>query len=363
MSERFLRVPPDRLRAQIEAVLTAWGMPAAPAAEAAEVMVRTDLMGVDSHGVSMLIMYDEMQAAGRLRLDAEPRVERETAVTALIDAGAGLGHPVSRLAADMAAEKAAAAGAAAVSVRNSHHHGALGWYARRMAERGLIGIVASTTSLATATPAEGVERLLGTNPFAFAAPAGKHPPLVLDMSTSVVAANKVKAYALKGDPLPPGWVVDEDGRPLTDSARAYELLFKGALGGLSPIGGAGTAAGGHKGTGLAIFAQILAGSLGGASFTPTRSRAPDAPHDIGHLFLALDPAAFREPEAFRADVDVVIDTLRASRPADPARPVLLPGDPERVAEAERGRLGVPAPPALMEKLRDIVDRAGAPWLL
>ena len=359
------RAAPETVRAQIEAVLRAWGMDEENIAVTSEVMVETDLMGVDSHGISMLLLYETMHKAGQLRLDARPRIVRESASTAVLDGGAGLGHPVSVAAADLAAEKALAHDVGVVSVFNSHHHGALGYYARRMMARGLIGIVSTTGRLKTVVPTFGAERVLGTNPFCFAAPAGTHDALVLDMSTSVVAANKVKVYAFSGRPLPDGWMVGPDGNPLTDAMQAYRILFEGGSGGLTPIGGAGTEMGGHKGYGLALFAQILAGTMGGGSFSPVRDRTqgPSDPDNIGHMFMALNPAAFRDPDDFRREMDELIETMRATRPADPVQPVLLPGDPERTAREDRLKNGIPIPPALAEKIREIARAAGAPYSL
>lgn len=359
-----VRVSADRVRAQIEAILRSWGMSEDKLRVTAEVMVQTDLMGVDSHGVSMLIMYEQMQRAGQLRLDAEPRIMRQSASTALIDGGAGLGHPVSVMATGLAIEKALAHDVGVVSVVNSHHHGALGYYAERIAERGLIGIVSSSSRVLTLVPTFGKQRILGTNPFAFAAPAGRNPPVILDIATSVVAANKVKVYALSEKDLPEGWIVDGQGRPVTDSALAYKLLFEGSEGGLSPIGGAGTEMGGHKGYGLAVFAQILAGTLGGASFSPVRNltQKPSDPDNIGHFFMALNPAAFRSPEDFQRDLDTIVDMLHASRPTDESRPVLVPGDPERAARRDREANGIPISTGLAAKIREIAAAAGTAYL-
>lgn len=232
MSEASLRVSVDRIRDQIQLILRAWGMDEEKLRVTAEVMVETDLMGVDSHGISMLIMYEEMQRAGQLRLNADPRVVRETVSTALVDGGAGLGHAVSVMATNLAASKALSHDVGVVSVVNSHHHGALGYYAELLAKRGLIGIVSSSSRLLTVVPTFGSERVLGTNPFAFAAPGGKNPPIVLDMSTSVVAANKVKVYALNGWSLPEGWVVDARGQAVSIPHGHTSFCSKGPTGAL-----------------------------------------------------------------------------------------------------------------------------------
>lgn len=360
-----LRVPAERVRAQIEAVLGAWGMPERQRRETAEVMVETDLRGIDSHGISMLILYDQMQAAGQLALAAEARIVRQTVTTALVDGGAGLGHPAALMAMRLAIEKARAHDLAAVSVFNSHHFGAAGIYAEMAAKADLIGIVMSTSRIVNVVPTHAAERVLGTNPIAIAAPAGHRPPFLLDMSTSVVAANKVKMHALDGKPIPEGWVVDGRGNRITASDVAYDLLFNGGDGGLTPAGGGGTTLGGHKGYGLGIAVQIMAGALGGGSFSYLRNRTQrrSAPDNIGHLFIALNPAALRPIEDYRKDVDAVIDSLREARPAAVERPVLIPGDPERLTRERRLLEGIPIARQFRLELEAITSRAGVDLLL
>jgi LDH2 family malate/lactate/ureidoglycolate dehydrogenase len=185
------------------------------------------------------------------------------------------------------------------------------------------------------------------------------------MSTSVVAANKVKVYALQGKDLPAGWVIDGHGQPVTDSGRAFRQIFEGQEGGLTPVGGDGSDMGGHKGYGLGLIAQILSGSLSGASFSPVRNRTqkPSDPDNIGHFFMALNPAAFRPFDAFQSDVEVVIDTLHATKPIREDEPVLVPGEPEWAAREERLVTGIPIPETLKLKVREIAEAAGAPYLL
>jgi LDH2 family malate/lactate/ureidoglycolate dehydrogenase len=354
------RCPVVVARAQIEAMLRAWGMGEDDIRTTADIMIDTDLSGVDSHGISMLPFYDMVRKKGQLNLQARPRTVRDTATMALIDAGGGLGHPVSAFAMRLALDKAAASALAVVSVFNSHHFGAAGIYAAMAAERGMIGLVASSARTIALVPTFGAEPVLGTNPLAFAAPAGRNPPVLLDIATSVVAANKVKVYALNGRDIPAGWVVDGDGRAVTDCAEALRYAMERPEGGLNPIGGT-REMGSHKGYGLALLVQILGATLSGGSFSPVRQ--PGEPDNIGHFFLALDPKAFRPPGEFEADLDTVVDTLRQSKPADPAQPVLVAGDPERVARAERLTSGIPMPDTLRRQIRDLAAAAGAPYLL
>jgi LDH2 family malate/lactate/ureidoglycolate dehydrogenase len=359
-----MRVPSKSIHEQLASVFRAWGMSGAHAEITAEVMVETDLRGVDSHGISMLPTYDNEFRAGRLNMKPVFKKVRENAATALVDADASLGHPVSTYAMNLAVDKCKESGVSVVTVFNSHHFGAAGCYSRIAAERGVIGMVTSATRGVTMVPTFGAEPVLGTNPIAFAAPAKRNPPFQLDMATTTVAAGKVKVYKLNHKKLPAGWVVDGDGKTVTDETQAFSHVFETKDGGITPLGGTRDA-GSHKGYGLGMMVHILAGTLAGASFSPIRNRTqkPSDPHNIGHFFMAIDPDAFRAPGEFEDDLDQVIDVLRAAKPADPTQPVLVAGDPEMATKKERLANGVPVPDDLMVQLRAVVDRAGVPFVL
>jgi LDH2 family malate/lactate/ureidoglycolate dehydrogenase len=364
MSATSTRVPAPLIRAQIVSVLRAWSMAEAHAQTTAEMMVETDLRGVDSHGISMLPTYDKEFRGGRLNMRPQWKTVRDLPAIARIDADRSLGHPVSAYAMNLAVDKCRTTGVAVVAVFNSHHFGAAGCYAKIAADRGVIGMVTSATRGVTLVPTFAAEPVMGTNPLAFAAPARKNASFELDMATTTVAAGKVKVYKLNHKPVPAGWVVDGDGRAVTDESRAFEHVFERPEGGITPLGGA-REVGGHKGYGLAVMVHILGGALAGASFSPIRNRTqtPSDPHDIGHFFLAIDPAAFRAPGAFEEDLDQVIDVLHGARPADPARPVLVAGDPEMATRRERLAHGVPVPHDLLEQLRAVATGAGVPFVL
>jgi LDH2 family malate/lactate/ureidoglycolate dehydrogenase len=359
-----MRVPSKRVGEQIESVLRAWGMSEEHAATTAAMMLETDLRGVDSHGISMLPTYDREFRVGRLNMQPVFRTVREGPAMALIDADRSLGHPVSVPAMNLAVDKCRQTGVAVVSVFNSHHFGAAGCYSRIATERGVIGMVASSTRGVTMVPTFGAEPILGTNPLAFAAPAKRNPPFELDMATTTVAAGKVKVYKLNHKPLPSGWVVDGNGQPVTDPEEAFRHVFDKPEGGITPLGGA-REVGGHKGYGLAAMVHILGGALSGASFSPIRNRTqkPSDPHNIGHFFMAIDPRAFRAEGEFEDDLDQVIDVLHGAKRADPAQPVLVAGDPEMATRAERLEHGVPIPDDLMDQLRAVVKSAGVPFVL
>jgi LDH2 family malate/lactate/ureidoglycolate dehydrogenase len=340
---------------QIVAVLEAWGMPPDPAAITADVMVDTDLAGIDSHGVSMLMMYDTMHAEGRLRLAAQPTVVTDAPAFTVLDGGHGLGHPVAVAAMDRAVAKARVCGVGAVSVRNSQHFGAAGHYARRAALSGLMAMVTSTTRHPAVSPTGSVVATLGTNPFAFAAPRADGRPFVLDMATSVVAMNKVKVYAFQGKPLPDGWVTDESGAPVNDAARAYALLEESKAS-LSPLGGIGTLLGGHKGFGLNMMVQILSAALsdGGSPWS-------GGDHDnVGHFFLAIDPAVACPGVPTTALVEEFIAAVKLVPTADE---ILVAGEVEDRCRVERERDGIPMPDPLVEKIAEVCARAGVELML
>ncbi|WP_256988506.1 Ldh family oxidoreductase [Bordetella genomosp. 9] len=352
------------VREQIVLVLTAWGMQRDLADTAAALMAETDLLGIDSHGISMLPSYEDKVRAGTLAIDARPRVVRDGVASALLDGMGGLGYPVAAQAMHLAVDKALSHGVGAVAVRNSHHFGAAGVYARIAVRRGVVGLVTSSANGIIMVPTGGAMPMLGTNPIAFAAPAAQNEPFVLDMATTTVAANKVKVYDFHGKALPPGWAIDGRGEPVTDAAQAMAYIFTHPDGGLTPLGGT-PAMSSHKGYGLAMMAQILGSTLSGSGFAAlhARRRGPRDPDNIGHFFLALNPDAFRDAGSFEADLDDMIDAMHDTPPARPDVPVLVAGEPEAQARIHREAHGIPIPAALDTRLRDICQRCNARYVL
>ena len=350
--------PAETIKRQIASIFAAWGMSGEHIAASVEVMVETDLRGIDSHGIAMMPLYSRLRAEGRLTMAPDIRVVRESAVTALIDGGGGLGHAPSIRAMDLAISKATGAGLAAVAVRNSNHYGAAGIYALRAAERGLIGIATTNVWKPSVVPTRSAQAMFGTNPIAFAAPAKRNPPFVLDMATSTVAIGKLTIAWLNEKPIPEGWALDDDGRPTSDPVAALASRL------LTPLGGTPQMSS-HKGYGLAAMVEILSAMLSGADYAATRAALAPEPerYNVGHFFLAMNPAAFRAQGEFEAEVDDMVDALQRARPVDPAEPVLVPGDPELEARAWRVNEGIPVPDRLREQIEAIAQAAGAPFLL
>jgi LDH2 family malate/lactate/ureidoglycolate dehydrogenase len=359
-----MNVSAQRAREQIALILTAWGMDDDLVRTTVDAMVYSDLAGIDSHGISMLMTYEAYWAQKKSNLRARPKIVRETPVTALVDAGSGIGHPAGVMGMELACKKAAAMGVSVVAVFNSHHFGPAGYYAAIAPRHGLIGMVTSSTRVPDVVPTRASAALLGTNPIAFAAPARRNRPFLLDMATSTVAGNKVKVYDLNHKPLPPGWVIDEHGESVRDAALAMEYIHERDAGGITPLGGTALMSS-HKGYGLSMMVQILASTLSGGSFSPIRDKTQkeNEPDNIGHFFLAIDPKAFRPAGAFEDDLDAAIDVLHETPPANAAEPVLVAGDPEVAAQEKRTRDGIPIPQTLAAKIRAVCDRCGVRYIL
>lgn len=350
-----LRVTAEQLERQARAILDAWGLPGAQAEATARLLVEAELAGIESHGVGLLTLYAEQLAAGRAVADAEIRTAIDRGAMAVLDGGGGFGHRVSLDAAELAADKAAQFGVGAVAVRNSNHFGAAGLYVRRIAARGQVGLCTTAVWRPAIVPTGGSRPMLGTNPIAFAAPGRRNPPFLLDMATSTAAIGKTRVKLFAGQPVPEGWAIDETGAWERDPEKVL------ATPRLSPLGG-DEEHGGHKGYGLAAMVELLSTTLAGSAFAPLRPAATK-PCNVGHFFLAIDPLFFREDNGFEDDLDDFVEALRGSPALDEGRPVQVAGDPEYRREEERRRDGIPLPPTLVGRLREIASAAGAAFLL
>ncbi len=350
--------PYEKHRAQLKAILLAWGMPEANAETTADVLSWADLHGVDSHGISMIPGYDNLRRTGRANMKAQPRIVKETPVSAAVDGGGGLGHVPAHFAMQLAISKAKQSGMAITTVRNSAHFAATGYYTLMAAKEGLIGMACTSASGIQVAPTFGKQARLGTDPWSFAAPTTDGKPFLLDMATTTVAAGRIRNKANEGLQCPPGWVLDKNGLPSTDPLVARE---KGGF--LTSLGGSPENSS-YKGYGLSAMVNILGSCLSGATLItdPMHTKKPQG-NDIGHCFVAIDPGLFREREEFTADVTRFCNDLRATAPVDPAHPVMVAGDPQRNHAAKRMREGIPVGPGLLRQVQQIAKDSGAPWLL
>ncbi|HJZ94658.1 MAG TPA: Ldh family oxidoreductase [Gemmataceae bacterium] len=353
--------PVERLREFSTRTFEHFGVPPADAAVAADVLAVSDLRGIDSHGVARLHAYFDLLSIGQINPRPNVRVVREFPAAATVDGDNGLGLVVGPRANEVAMAKAEAAGSAFVTVRNSNHYGIAGYYPLAALDRGLIGW-AMTNSTAFVAPLGGADRMLGTNPIAIAFPAGEEPPIVIDLATSAAAFGKIEIARRKGQPIPPAWAIDRDGNPATNP----DAVIDG--GALLPLGST-RESGGHKGYCLAAMVDVLSAVLSGANWGPfappfaLRIQLPSRSvgKGIGHAFGAMRVDAFIDPDEFCRQMDDWIRTMRSSRPAPRSPGVMIPGDPERLAEAERRKTGIPLVPAVVADLRDISARTGIPF--
>jgi len=324
----------ESLRAWTDALVRRVGTPGDIAGDVAEILVAADLRGIASHGTARLPQYLKLVEAQVMDPAARPAMETGKTALARFDARNGWGHHAGRVATEAAIERAKDTGVAISVLRNANHYGIAGWYAMRVAREGLIGLSMTNTS-PVAAPTRARVSMIGTNPIAFAAPAGRFGMLVLDMATSAVPRGRIEVAQRRGETLPVGWAIAPDGSPATQPQVALE-------GSLLPLGGK-EETGGYKGYGLALVVEVLTGILSNAAFGPNIVGlfSTAGPSDLGQLFMAIDPGAIDERVAFSARLERLLDQLtRAPLIPNAPGPVLYPGQPEAERAEKQARDGI-----------------------
>jgi L-2-hydroxycarboxylate dehydrogenase (NAD+) len=344
MPDETPRVAASQLAGFIARAFTAAGLPEPDAEKLAGLMVEADLRGSDTHGVIRLPLYVRRIRAGGVNARPNIRVVSDRPSAALIDGDNGMGHLVMKHAAELAIGKAKATGIGWVGARMSNHAGPAALYVTLPLHHDMIGLyfaVGSNNHL----PAWGSsESLLGTNPMAVAVPALEEPPIVLDMAPTVAAYGKVRLKAQRGEQMPVGWMIDKEGKPLTDPKRADE-------GHLLPIGD-------YKGSGLSLIIGLLAGALNRAAigrqvidFVKETGNAANT----GQAIAAIAIETFMPPADFKRAVDGLIRDIRNSRRLPGVERIYMPGEQSHAKLLDRRARGVPMPKALRESL-DVVAR-------
>lgn len=337
-----MKFPFERLEGYIVELLTTLDVLPEHAAITARRLLEADLRGRAGHGLIRIPQYVVRIVAGGINLRPEIKRLRETPASALVDGDNGLGQVVMTDAAETAIEKASRSGIAWVGTVNSNHAGAGGVYSALALDHDLIGIYMAVASANVMPPWGGSDRLLGTNPISIAIPAGDEPAFQLDIATTVTSHGAIKVLAQSGGTMPEGWVVDDEGLPITDPHRANE-------GFLLPIGG-------YKGSGLNIAIGLLAGVLNGAAFggdVIDHRMVPDQAANTGQAILVLRPDLFQDLGSFKGAMD---EHLRALRDTGPPGAVRIPGETAVRIEEEQGSDGVAVPNALLQQLRDLAQR-------
>lgn len=352
-----VRVKRDVLTAFCRDVFIQTGLTERDAVVAADVLVAADLRGIPSHGVGRLWRYVNGLETGLMLANTEPDILRDTPASVVIDARGAMGAPVSVQAMQTVIGKARGNGAAFGCVRDSNHFGIAGYYAMMALDRDMIG-VAMTNTAALGVPTFGRQVMFGTNPLAFAAPAARERAFVLDMSTTVVTRGKVEVYDRLGKALPPGWAVDKSGRTAEDPTSLLVDMFNRVGGGILPLGGEGEEYGGHKGYGLAVMVDILCSVLAGAPFGQALSDTETSSARVSHFFGAIRIDCFRDPAAFREDMDRLLAELRATPPAEGAERVWFAGQKEFETAEAFERDGIPVLEKTYDQLREIGENKG-----
>jgi LDH2 family malate/lactate/ureidoglycolate dehydrogenase len=323
---------------------------------AADVLLKSDLRGIDSHGVARLSGYVRLWEKKRINPTPNIRIVHETPTTATIDGDAGLGLVVAPFAMEVAIKKAELYGSGWVSVRNSNHFGIAGYHALMAVEKDMIGF-AMTNASPLVAPTFSSERLLGTNPMCYAFPAGKYPPVIVDMATSAAANGKLEIAQRSGKQVPEGWIQDKEGNYTTDP---HALKIGGSL---LPLG-SDRDHGSHKGFGLSATVDILSAVLSGANYgpwVPPFVAFLDPPDDpvgagIGHFLGAMRVDGFRPVDEFKHHLDNWVSRFKSSATVDPAQKVIIPGEPELEAELDRIANGIPLVDAVVEDLNKLAER-------
>lgn len=313
-------------------------------------LVRASLRGIDSHGIMRLPTYVNRAKQGLINTRARIQIVSEAGSLALVDGDNGFGQVVGKEAMDWCVKRAQEAGIAAAAVKNSNNFGAASLLAMQASEKGMIGFVFTNTAPAM-PPWGGTTLTLGTNPIACAVPSDLGFPIVMDMSTTVVARDKIRAMAKQGKKIPPGWALNKLGRPTEDPVEALEGI-------LLPVGG-------HKGYCLAFMVEVLSGVLSGSLFGRDVRQIYDftRPQGVGHFVGCINIEAIMPLTEFRYRIAQLIDQIRSSDLAEGYDKIYLPGEIEFNIEQERLRTGIPVPDEVVVELTNLAQSIGLEALL
>ena len=352
VTKERVRVDAARLEQFVADALERIGMPHGDAAVTATGLVLADLRGHESHGVSNNLMggYVPALRSGSTNPRPNPRIIQETAVTARWDGDGGLGFVVGHRVMHDVIRRTAEYGTAFAAVRNSRHYGMAQYYSLMAVPHDQIGLSMTNSLTAGVVPFQGREPRTDTNPITVAAPAGKEPPFVLDMATTTVAGGKIANAVRDGVPVPPTWALGRDFQPTTDAREALESGLMLPLGATKE----GSA---HKGSGLALWVDIMSGVLSLAGF-PAIAKDPG---EVGHFFGAWRADAFAPLDEYKTMMDERLRDIRDTPPAPGYDRVYYAGLPEWEAEQDNRARGVPLHPNVIKALRNLATETGAPF--
>ncbi|MBT2653158.1 MULTISPECIES: ureidoglycolate dehydrogenase [Oceanobacillus] len=328
----------DELTQMTKKVFEKYGIEEEIANIITDVLVHANLRGVDSHGVLRVEHYIKRIKEGGINPKPVLQETDTSPSTSILDGDNGFGHYISKEAMNIAIKKAKQTGTGAVAVQNSSHCGALSYFVQQAAKNNLIGIAMTHTDKVV-VPFGGAEPFFGTNPIAFGFPANKEEAIILDFATSTVALGKILNAKEKGEKIPHGWGVDNNGEATIDPNEVVAL---------SPFGG-------PKGYGLAMVVEIFSSMLTGAAFGPHISKMYgdyDKNRELGHFFMAIDPSKFVSIEVFTTRLDAMIQELRNTTPSTHVERVFIPGEIENITAKKRETEGIPLPKSVYTYIKN-----------
>jgi len=343
MEENIIYIPVNKLYDFMLAVFLRSGVPEKETKMCADVLIQSDLFGIESHGVGRLRMYYDRLKNGLIEKEANLTLIRESPTTAVIDGNHGLGLIIATKAMQIAIEKAKVFGLGAVAVRNSSHFGIDGFYPLMAIRQNMIGI-SCTNARPCVSPTHGTQPTLGTNPISFGAPTDEEFPFLYDAATSIIQRGKIEVLARAEQPVTEGWVIDQYNQPMTNADKILEELVNGNAA-LLPLGGVDEISGSHKGYCLSTIVEILSSALQSGSFLFQLSGF-DANHKssrfrVGHFFMAMNIENFLPLEEFKKNIGILLRTLRSTRKTPGQTRIYTAGEKEFEMEKLVLNQGVP----------------------
>ena len=322
----------------------------------ADVVLAADLNGIESHGVQRMVRYDyEVVEKAMVDVNAKPEIVRETPISAVIDAHNAMGQVIGQQAMQLAIEKAKKYGAGMVEVRNSNHFGIAGFYTEMARREDLMGICMCNTE-EIMVPTNGKQPMIGTNPIALSMPADP-VPFLFDCATTVVPRGKFEVYTKRGEEVPIGWGVDENGRDSGDSARILANIISKVGGGILPLGGSSEMNGSHKGYGLGVIVELFCGVLSGG-VTGERIYRQESGSGICQSYIAIDYGMFGDKAAIRQEFSEYLRKIRESPKADGQDRIYTHGEKEVEMRELRKSKGIPVNDKTIAELLAIAERTG-----
>ncbi|MBE6985856.1 MAG: Ldh family oxidoreductase [Ruminococcaceae bacterium] len=337
-------------------VFQGYGFNEEEAGQITDVLLAADLSGIESHGIQRLIRYHKEITGGMVKLGAKPEIVFETPLSAVIEGNDAMGQTLGVQAMQLAIDKAKKSGFGMVTVRNSNHYGIAGYYTKLAAEQGLVGMCMTNTE-AIMVPTFGKQAMLGTNPIAFAMPA--QPTIYsFDAATTVVPRGKLEVYVKRGNGLPVGWAVDEEGHDSDDADRVLKNIIAKTGGGILPLGGSGEMTSGYKGYGFAMLCEIATAILSGGTTSNYIYKTPGR-SNIAHCFIALDHGMFGDKAEIEANLSKYLQEIRESAKAEGQDRIFIHGEKEAEAKERVLREGVSLNEKTYAEMEMIAEYTGA----